>query len=292
MGCTKPQPMILTHCGTRVQLWALGKPVEHMSGLINYKELNLETSVRQVVQLELRLPVYCSSISPSGDFFAASDTKSLFLFSLMEDITATSEVVLRKVPLRTVPTKGIIRITFTANQIILANTRGSIFVVDLKSKEFVEFNNHQCDNRGSIHSLCVSDDGQWLASVDTNNHIHVYNLDVMKHYITLPHLSYPVTAISFSPTDAVLTLACSNSFIYQYDVEAEALTTWSKRHSTSYRANILVKKALSQIFRLTLQILLFVFCPLQHLSVKLTLQSVWTIIKSMYIKQSKSEIEM
>ena len=36
------------------------------------------------------------------------------------------------------------------------------------------------DARGAIHALRVSDDGQWLASSDTNNNIHVFNLDVMK----------------------------------------------------------------------------------------------------------------
>merc|ERR1711879_38323 len=64
----------------------------------------------------------------------------------------------------------------------------------------------------------------------------------MKHYMKLPEFSYPVTTMKFSPAEPVLTLACSNSFIYQYNVERGDLTTWAKRHTNSLPPQYLKEK--------------------------------------------------
>src|SRR3990167_5133386 len=56
----------------------------------------------------------------------------------------------------------------------------------------------------------------------------------MKHYHTLPALPSPITAIAFTPnTNNILTIACSNGVVYQYDIESEDFTDWSKKHSNS-----------------------------------------------------------
>jgi len=38
-------------------------------------------------------------------------------------------------------------------------------------------------NSALIRVMCVSEDGQWLASGDTHNRIHVFNLDTLKVFI-------------------------------------------------------------------------------------------------------------
>ena len=189
-SCTKNQdpPLLLTSLDNVVQIWSLGRAQDtsmNQSQLSNFKELPLQESVRQLLQLDLKtsLPIYTSCISPNGKFIAASDTNNLFVFSFS---TRGDKVNLKRVTIPGLPKVGVIRITFTDNQIIIATSNGSIFVGDLFSQIVTEFTKHCYDNHGSIHSLVVSEDGQWLASSDTKNHIHVYNLDVMKvRYYTL-----------------------------------------------------------------------------------------------------------
>jgi U3 small nucleolar RNA-associated protein 4 len=148
------------------------------------------------VDLKTSLPILCSAICPQGGYIAASDSKSLLVFTLS---FSADRVNLRRVILPPINTRGIIRLALTASQLITADTTGTITVVDLATKEFTEFATHQssrsppppsCELQltarlstelpGAIHALQVSDDGQWLASSDTNNNIHVFNLDVMK----------------------------------------------------------------------------------------------------------------
>merc|ERR1712137_986639 len=225
---------LLSHAHTSIDLWHLGhsqgKDDPTSTPVGNFKELPLAEGMRHLLHLDLKtsLPLMCSAVGPQGRYIAASDTQQLFVFS----VTFTSErVVIKRLALPPMNTQGILRVVLTANQLILADTQRQIRVMDLRTKQITSFDSHVSDARGAIHALRVSDDGQWLASSDTNNNIHVFNLDVMKHYAVLPRFAYPVTAIAFSPVEPVLTVACSNSTLYQYNVEAGDLTNWSKKYS-------------------------------------------------------------
>merc|ERR1719265_3053696 len=50
--------------------------------------------------------------------------------------------------------------------------------------------------------------------------------------------------MKFSPTEPVLTIACSNSFVYQYNVEQQDLTDWSKKHSDNLPAHYLNERGI------------------------------------------------
>ena len=176
-------PLVLTHSDSILQLWGMGKAFRDdvsQTSYMNFKELQLEQFVHQVLQLDLKssFPIYCSSIDPNEQFIAASDTTKLYIFACIYD---EEKVNLKKVHIKRIPTSGIIRMEFSsAGQLILAYSSGSIIVVDLNTKKFKEFTDHCYSNHGTIHSLTTSEDGQWLATSDTQNHIHVYNLDTMK----------------------------------------------------------------------------------------------------------------
>ncbi|KAJ1981863.1 U3 small nucleolar RNA-associated protein [Dimargaris verticillata] len=81
---------------------------------------------------------------------------------------------------------------------------------------------------GCICMLTVSEDGQWLASGDDLNRIHVYNLDSLMHTAMLPIYPERVMAFAFCPNRAHLVLALSRNKILAFDVEANRLTPWSR----------------------------------------------------------------
>ncbi|KAJ3183700.1 U3 small nucleolar RNA-associated protein [Gaertneriomyces sp. JEL0708] len=85
--------------------------------------------------------------------------------------------------------------------------------------------------RETISSLTVSGDGQWLASGDLLNRIHIFNLDALHHHSTLPTFSSLHTTISFHPTSPVLLITTTSNRFYLYDVEDSRLTDWSKEYS-------------------------------------------------------------
>ncbi|KAJ1974523.1 U3 small nucleolar RNA-associated protein, partial [Dimargaris xerosporica] len=81
---------------------------------------------------------------------------------------------------------------------------------------------------GCIRLLTVSDDGQWLASGDDLNRIHVYNLDSLMHTTMLPIYPERVMAFAFCPNRAHLVLALYRNKVLAFDVEASRLTHWSR----------------------------------------------------------------
>lgn len=90
--CKTPQNnLLLTHCDTQIQLWSLGKAQNsQIYNNMNFIEIPLDEQLKQIFQLNLRTesPIYCSSISPNGQYMAASDTNNLFLFSFFFDIVS------------------------------------------------------------------------------------------------------------------------------------------------------------------------------------------------------------
>ncbi|KAI8852751.1 WD40-repeat-containing domain protein [Chytridium lagenaria] len=85
--------------------------------------------------------------------------------------------------------------------------------------------------RELVSSLAVSKDGQWLATGDLGNRIHIFNLDALKHHATLPRFTTLHTAIAFHPTSPILTVTTSSNELYIYDAEDRRLTDWSREYS-------------------------------------------------------------
>ncbi|KAJ3162242.1 U3 small nucleolar RNA-associated protein 4 [Geranomyces variabilis] len=85
--------------------------------------------------------------------------------------------------------------------------------------------------REMIATLAVSADGQWLASGDMLNRIHVFNLDALKHHATLPVFSSMHTTLTFHPSSPTLVVTCTSNEFYLYDCEDARLTDWSREYS-------------------------------------------------------------
>ncbi|KAJ3194406.1 U3 small nucleolar RNA-associated protein 4 [Irineochytrium annulatum] len=82
-----------------------------------------------------------------------------------------------------------------------------------------------------VCSLAISADGQWLATGDLANRILVFNLDTLKHHVTLPRFKSLHTSISFHPLSPSLTVSLASNELFIYDAEDGRLSDWSRECS-------------------------------------------------------------
>ncbi|KAG8843287.1 U3 small nucleolar RNA-associated protein [Tulasnella sp. 330] len=83
----------------------------------------------------------------------------------------------------------------------------------------------------TIIAMCLSHDGQWLASADERGRVHVFNLDSMQHHTTLPTFPLPTHALAFDPNPGCtshLILAQPNNVLSIFDVEARLFPRWAQ----------------------------------------------------------------
>ena len=85
--------------------------------------------------------------------------------------------------------------------------------------------------RPAIVQLTTSSDGQWVATLDTLRRVHVHSIDGLCYTATAPPLPSPPTALAFMPNTAVLTIACANKQVSQFDVDRLMPTPWGLQHA-------------------------------------------------------------
>jgi len=86
---------------------------------------------------------------------------------------------------------------------------------------------------GPICTIAVSLDGQWLASGDTDNQIHIFNMDTLKYHTTLPTFDSQHTTFGFHHSGNTLVVVCASNRFYLYDVEEKVLSDWSREYGNS-----------------------------------------------------------
>lgn len=71
--------------------------------------------------------------------------------------------------------------------------------------------------------LRFSDDGQWLASVDSLSRTSVYNLDLLKLHCVLPTFAQPIAAITFAADRKLILAFPVNNTLQTYDLDDRSL---------------------------------------------------------------------
>jgi hypothetical protein len=86
--------------------------------------------------------------------------------------------------------------------------------------------------RSAIVMICMSDDGQWIATADAAQQVHCHSVDGLCFSSALPPLASPPTALAFLPSSPILAVASASKLLTLYDVDRRALTPWSLAHGT------------------------------------------------------------
>jgi len=117
-------------------------------------------------------------------------------------------------------------LTFSANsqQLIVGTVDGRMLVLDLNTFEILR--SFTVESNGTAFALsrfALSADGVWLAALDAQHRVRLYNLDSMQHHATLPDLDGIPTAFAFDAGCDSLVVALSSTTrkkqLYIYNVE-------------------------------------------------------------------------
>ncbi|KAL8225435.1 hypothetical protein R6Q57_017992 [Mikania cordata] len=187
--------------------------------------------------------IICSSISPSGRFFAYSSHVKPCLFELKKNGTGKSgwSISKRKLP-SSLPFAHSMLFSSDSSRLMISGHDRMIYVVDAGSMELTHrFTpcRKECDEESPptqppITKMFTSLDGQWLAAVNCLGDIYIFNLETQRQHWFISRLDgASVTAGGFTPKHSnVLIISTSSNQVYVFDVEAKKLGEWSI-HNTS-----------------------------------------------------------
>ncbi|KAI7865767.1 WD40-repeat-containing domain protein [Spinellus fusiger] len=262
ISLSKSKKLILSTLFNSLSLWKLGKatPIDSSTSYRHALPQMLEPHQRVLdIQLKPDCNITSSALSENAKWIAVADTESVRLFRVSESETSdrlnvkkvrSFEVALNEYLQLNNIAAGAHHVLFTpeSDKLVIVTVESWILVIDLVSWEegcfefLREFGHHRGLNSkesslqdatvATVISLAVSADGQWLATADDDNRIHVFNLDSLMHHFKLPRSSIPHTALSFNdfrPNELCVSQA-TNEF-YIYNVEQKQLTLWSKLHA-------------------------------------------------------------
>ncbi|XP_076946163.1 WD repeat-containing protein PCN-like [Bidens hawaiensis] len=182
--------------------------------------------------------IICSSISPSGRFFAYSSHVKPCLFELKKNGTGKTGWSISKQKLPSfLPFAHSMLFSSDSSRLILSGHDRMIYVVDVGNMElthrFTPCRN-ECDEdspptQPPITKMFTSLDGQWLAAVNCLGDIYIFNLETQRQHWFISRLDgASVTAGGFTPKHSnVLIISTSSNQVYVFDVEAKKLGEWS-----------------------------------------------------------------
>ncbi|KAI7854705.1 quinon protein alcohol dehydrogenase-like superfamily [Circinella umbellata] len=261
VSLAKAQNLVMGTFFNSISLWRLGKAEDvEISPANNLALPELLEQHKKCLELQLKpdCNITSSSLSDDGQWIVVADVETVRLFQLYEmgdgqlavkKMRTFDQALARYLATNDVAA-GAHHVLFTpgSNRLVIVTVESRILVVDMlhwKEDNFDvvrEFGHHRgLDSEGlqaknsqvaTVISITASSDGQWLATGDDANRIHVFNLDSLKHHIELPHSHYIHTALSFNdfrPNELFVGLA--NNEFHIYNVEKNRLTNWSKAHT-------------------------------------------------------------
>ncbi|CAM0136702.1 U3 small nucleolar RNA-associated protein [Umbelopsis sp. WA50703] len=259
ISVSKSRHLLMCTFFNSVTVWRLGKA---MSSATETEALSAEPQLVEPQQavLELKLKdennLTSGVLSEDGQWIAVSDIDNVKLFRIQEDPQTPGQLKVKKqgrlehalaAHLKSDESVGAHHLIFSpgSDRLLIATTDSQILVVSLSkwaSGEFevlCQFDEHRDGKNtnarrqiGTVTSMTVSADGQWLVTADHLNRIFVFNMDSLKPHAKLPISKTPYTAISFNPyrPNHLLVALASNEF-YIYDVEQKRHTEWSQKNA-------------------------------------------------------------
>ncbi|CAK9152943.1 unnamed protein product, partial [Ilex paraguariensis] len=186
--------------------------------------------------------IICSTISPSGLFFAYSDHVKPSLFELKRSEVGKRvwTVNRRGLPLK-LPFAHTMVFSSDSSRLMIAGHDRRIYVVDVESSELIhaftpcrrEHDEELPPSEPPITRMFTSSDGQWLAAINCFGDVYIFNLEIQRQHWFISRLDgASVTAGGFTPRNSnVLIISTSSNQIYAFDVEAKQLGEWSMRHT-------------------------------------------------------------
>ncbi|KAL2093088.1 hypothetical protein ACEWY4_010400 [Coilia grayii] len=229
VSCAKKAQLLLFQYPSHLDLWRLG---ESEGEAVPGHRLPVRRNPEKLLQLKTKGEehVCCSAVSPCGGWLAYSTSSSLRLYKLHYENNNISITKVSKLPkvLRSAQ-----QLCFSADSthLFAASTRSSIHMVSL-SPDNCKHKHTFKPKTGStqpIHLLTVSEDGQWLATANSDCEIHIYSLSSLKSHCTVPVYRSGVSAMAIHPTTNNLVMTHADQQVFEFSIEQKQYTNWSRK---------------------------------------------------------------
>ncbi|OQS02331.1 U3 small nucleolar RNA-associated protein [Thraustotheca clavata] len=196
--------------------------VQHSNSLDVWTLANESPKLLAHINVQGTYNIVSCAISPNGEFIACSTAAELKVFHLQ----GTS---IKKVALSSSVSNPAYSLLFTADSAHLITGDTALRVIDMTTLSLIKTlaTPHQLQTK----TLCVSNDGQWVACGDIGNNISVFNLDAMLLYAEFPRPNDMHSALAFHPSGKILVVTTVSNNFACYDVERKSLTDWSRENA-------------------------------------------------------------
>ncbi|KAG9303417.1 hypothetical protein G9A89_013743 [Geosiphon pyriformis] len=248
ISVSKSQKLIMYQALKGIKLWRLGKGTLPIDSDLKKKDalvLKLLQPQDSLLEILFNGPHHLTSSTLSEDskWIAVADIEEIKLFRIevlpggvnVRKMRGFSQVFGNSKKI----SGGAHRLLFTpdSSKLIIATVNSYIVIVELdnwhqdKFNVLCYFNNHAKAEPSTISTIDVSTDGEWLATGDVSNRIHLYNLKTLQYYTTLPRLSSIHTSLTFDPSSPIMVITLASNEIYLFDLESKNFTDWSRKYS-------------------------------------------------------------
>uniref|UniRef100_A0A671MKR7 Uncharacterized protein n=1 Tax=Sinocyclocheilus anshuiensis TaxID=1608454 RepID=A0A671MKR7_9TELE len=211
--CARNSGLMLFQYPGRLELWRLGE-----------SEGKGEDDIHWDVYLQGEDHIHCSALSPCGEWIVYSTASSLRLYRLNCDNNNIS-----KLP-KVLSSANQLCFSSDSSHLFSASTQSSVHIVSLSQSgcKFVGTLKPKSGSHQAIHLLAASEDGEWLASANSDHEVHIYNLQTRKAHCTVPVYSSAVTAMGIHPTTNCLFMMYADQQMCEYSIEQKQYTDWSR----------------------------------------------------------------
>ncbi|RIA96535.1 WD40-repeat-containing domain protein [Glomus cerebriforme] len=258
INMSKSKKLIMFRNRNQIKIWRLGKAMTPDLDQFKQKIPRLELIEPQQAILEIKLKgnhqLMASSISENGEWIAVSDIERIKLFKVLEDIHSGCLKVrkIKDFPQITIDGRNVganlLGFIPDGSKLVVVFMNSEIVVFGLEVDEdddvditvlerFDEYSkNSDCE---PLTSLTISEDGKWLATGDLLNRILVYNLETLKHHMTINQFPSIHTSLTFHPSKPILVITLTSNQFYIFDLQQKKLTDWSLKYSEKLPQNFL-----------------------------------------------------
>ncbi|KAK1887924.1 U3 small nucleolar RNA-associated protein 4 like [Dissostichus eleginoides] len=225
--CAKKAGLLLFQFPDHLELWRLGESNGHGSP---GDSLPVKRKPEKLIQLKRKGEdhIRCSALSPCGGWLAYSTVTSFRLYRLQNNSISVTKVSRLPKDLRSAQ-----QLCFSSDstKLFASSSHSSVLVVALNQSEckYLHTLRPKSGSSQPVHLLCVSEDGKWLATANTDCQIHVFNLDKLKLHCTVPVYSSCPTAIAIHPTNSNLVVVHADQQIFEYSLVQKEYTEWSRK---------------------------------------------------------------
>ncbi|XP_059917134.1 U3 small nucleolar RNA-associated protein 4 homolog [Gadus macrocephalus] len=227
VSCGKKAGILLFQFPERLEVWRLGESNENG---IPGEELSVTKKPEALIHLKRKGDdhICCSTLSPCGGWLAYASASSVRLFQLQYD---NDSIALTKVKLPKV-LRWANQLCFSADssRLFASFSQSSVLVFALSKSEakYVHTLKPKSVSKQAVHLMSTSDDGQWLATANSDCEVHVYNLKKLKYHCTVPVYGSCPSAMAIHPTGSNVVMVHADQKIFEYSLEQKEYTEWSR----------------------------------------------------------------